>query len=381
VGAGPYARSFAATFKLHPLVEEVALVDHDPEKLRRAADELAIDRTYSSLDAACDSGADAIALCTQNWLHGPQALQALRAGKHVYSAVPPGITVAEVADLVKAVEETGLIYMLGETSYYYPAVVYCRQRYAEGAFGQIVYAEAEYVHDFDDGLYEAFRRRGGERWRETAGSPPMHYPTHSISQIVSVTGAHMTQVSCQGWVDSNHDGLFRADVNRWGNVFSNESALFKMSDGSISRINEFRRIGHLGAVRMSLFGTEGSFEDHDAGKVWLTRDPAQRRPLDILLKTGPVSTSRGTFLDLSAVHPVGRLPKEFAGARNGHLGSHQFLVDDFVCACVEGRQPPNNLWQAARYAVPGIVAHESAVRGGVLLEVPDFGDPPDYLER
>jgi hypothetical protein len=72
-------------------------------------------------------------------------------------------------------------------------------------------------------------------------------------------------------------------------------------------------------------------------------------------------------------------PREFDGAWNGHLGSHQFLVDDFVRACAEGRQPPNNVWLAARYAVPGIVAHESAARGGALLDVPDFGDPPAHL--
>ncbi|MFQ5843933.1 MAG: hypothetical protein ACE5JG_02995, partial [Planctomycetota bacterium] len=39
------------------------------------------------------------------------------------------------------------------------------------------------------------------------------------------------------------------------NPFSNQAALFKMSDGSTCRINEFRRVGHPGAVRMALFGT------------------------------------------------------------------------------------------------------------------------------
>jgi len=28
-----------------------------------------------------------------------------------------------------------------------------------------------------------------------AGSPPMHYPTHTMSQAIGVTGAHMTRVS------------------------------------------------------------------------------------------------------------------------------------------------------------------------------------------
>jgi hypothetical protein len=64
---------------------------------------------------------------------------------------------------------------------------------------------------------------------------------------------------------------------------------------------------------------------------------------------------------------------------NGHSGSHHFLVDDFVKACVSGKIPPNNVWDAARYLIPGLVAHESAMNGSVLMEVPDFGDPPKVL--
>ncbi|MCY4377050.1 MAG: hypothetical protein OXC31_25110 [Spirochaetaceae bacterium] len=51
-------------------------------------------------------------------------------------------------------------------------------------------------------------------------------------------------------------------------------------------------------------------------------------------------------------------------------------VDDFVRACHEGTQPPNHVWNAAAYTVPGIVAHESGLRGGELLDNPDLGTPP-----
>jgi hypothetical protein len=91
---------------------------------------------------------------------------------------------------------------------------------------------------------------------------------------------------------------------------------------------------------------------------------------------GAARRPAGTFLSVSPVHPIERLPKEFAGLPSGHAGSHQFLVDDFVRACVDRAIPPNNVWAAARYAIPGIVAHESAMRGGELREVPDLGDPP-----
>ena len=52
-------------------------------------------------------------------------------------------------------------------------------------------------------------------------------------------------------------------------------------------------------------------------------------------------------------------------------------VDDFVRSCHEGTQPPNHVWNAAAYTVPGIVAHQSALRGGELLEIPHLGALPD----
>ena len=389
VGVGSFAQSFIPLFKAHPLVDGVVLCDLDAEKLRENSDRFDIPKTCPSLDALCESGdVDAAAIITQNWMHADQAIQALEAGLHVYSAVPTGVAADEIDRLVRTVERTGLTYMLGETSYYYPSTLYCREQFREGAFGHAVFGEAEYYHDFDHGLYDVMKWRGGERWREIVGSPPMHYPTHSTSMIVSVTGAHMTHVSCQGFVDTADDGIFEAGANRWGNVFSNESALCRMSDDSACRINEFRRVGHPGAVRMSLFGTEGSFEESVAGARWMTKDGKATQDLDDLLACADMPAKRegtrkgmevvtsddGTHRLASKLHPVDRLPREFVGLPNGHRGSHQFLVDDFVRACVDGTTPPNTVWDAARYALPGIIAHESAAQSGKLLEVPDYGD-------
>ena len=385
IGTGAFAQGFIPLFKAHPLVGKVVLCDLDGEKLAQNAPKHQIADPSPSLDALCTSDVDAVCLFTQNWLHGPQAVQALNSGKHVYSAVPAGISVEEIKALTQAAEQTHKIYMIGETSYYYPGVLYCREQYRQGAFGHIVYGEAEYYHDWDHGLYDVARWRGGSTWRETAGIPPMYYPTHSTSQIISVTGAHMTHVSCQGFKDQHEDAIYRD--NNWQNPFSNQSALYKMSDGSACRINEFRRIGHPGCVRMALFGTEGSLEHNAHGAVWLTKNREDQEDLDALLAaTGqPVRTegdmdkitaADGTHLGAAAGHPVERLPREFAGLPNGHAGSHQFLVDDFVKACTSDDLPPNNAWDAARYVLPGLIAHESALQGGALLAVPDLGDPP-----
>ena len=83
-------------------------------------------------------------------------------------------------------------------------------------------------------------------------------------------------------------------------------------------------------------------------------------------------------LGAAQVHDTARLPREFAGLPNGHAGSHQFLVNDFVKACHSGEALPNsnNAWDAARYVLPGLAAHESALQDGALLPVLDLGDPP-----
>ena len=132
---------------------EVRLAEVLPERRAEQAARFGIARTYASLDELCASDVDAIALFTQRWLHGPQAVQALEAGKHVYSAVPAAITLEEVADLVRPSSSTGLVYMNGETSYYYPSVLYCRDRFARGDFGRFVYGEACYTHDMSHGFY------------------------------------------------------------------------------------------------------------------------------------------------------------------------------------------------------------------------------------
>ena len=386
-GVGMFGGAFVRLFKAHPLVDEVSIADLFPERLAEQAARFGVDRTFRSLDELCASDVDAIAIITQRWLHGPQALQALRAGKHVYSAVPTAVTLQELEALVRAVEETGLTYMLGETSYYYPTTVYCRERFKNGDFGRFVYAEAEYYHDMSHGFYEAYQHSGGAEWKRYAGFPPMLYPTHSVSMVLSVTGARMTQVSCLGFIDAHEDGVFRVDANMWQNVYSNESGLFRTSDGGICRINEFRRVGQCGrSVRMSLYGTEASYEEQANAQVWVTR-ARQIEDVSALLTCAPQASvdddeqlhaalRQDFHSGLAPVHRRERLPEAFRGLPNGHEGSHQFLVDDFVKSVTRGVLPPNHIWAATRYCAPGIVAHESARREGEVLPIPDFGGPP-----
>jgi predicted dehydrogenase len=390
-GTGAFARHFIPLFQHHPEVEQVVLADLDAEKLAAKSAEYGLPETLPDLDALCAADLDAIALFTQHHIHAPQAVQALRAGKHVYSAVPIGITVEQVEEVVRATEQSGRIYMIGETSYYYPAALYCRERFRRGDFGYPVYGEAEYYHDYAHGMHEVLRWRHGEAWKRYAGMPPFFYPTHSVSLIVSVTGARVTHVSGQGVVDQGEDRLWHQPDSVWeGEHFSNETMLARMSDGSAARFSEFRRVGHPGRVGLRLYGSEASYEDQIGSRIWVTRNRQETVDLADLLATAGVPADRrdemaavtaedGTHKSASRIHPVAALPAEYVGLPNGHEGSHQFLIHEFVSACAGGRHPANNAWQAARYCLPGLVAHQSARRGGELLAVPDLGAGPEEV--
>ena len=90
------------------------------------------------------------------------------------------VSVAEVEEIIAAVRETGLLYMMGETSFYNPATIFARLKLADGDFGRVFYSEGDYVHDMDLGFYAAYQYSGGENWKTTASYPPMLYPTHSV---------------------------------------------------------------------------------------------------------------------------------------------------------------------------------------------------------
>lgn len=79
---------------------------------------------------------------------------------------------------------------------------------------------------------------------------------------------------------------------------------------------------------------------------------------------------------LAQVHDSSALPKEFVGAPNGHSGSHHFLANDFAVAVDTKTLPTVNAWVAARFTLPGITAHKSALQEGKQLRVPDYGDAP-----
>jgi predicted dehydrogenase len=393
VGAGAFSKQFVPLFKAHPYISEVTVTDLLPERRKAFESEFGI-AGCSSFEEMLKSDITAVAIFAQRHLHGPLVIQALKAGKHVYSAVPMADTVEEMQEITELAAQTRLIYMMGETAYYYPGALFCRSELKKGSFGDFVYGEANYYHDMDHGFYDAFKHSGGEQWKRVAGVPPMHYPTHSIGALVSATGARVERVACFGYRDDRHmDGVFGAGKNNWDNPFSNETAILHFANGGIGRANEYRRVGikkstsYIGVF----YGTKGSYESAYSDHYFVRSEGAEMKAHNIssLLNSvelekhrhdpdfmQQVANGKRDYYSMSPIMNASRLPEQFEPLEAGHRGVHKFLVDDFAKAVHMNKLPPNHAWASARYNVPGIIAHRSAMRDGEMLSVPDFGDAP-----
>ncbi len=336
VGIAGYGRSrFGAQFSFqnHPNVEVVAVTDLIPSRCAELAKVCGCEKTYPSFEKMItDDRIEAVFVATDAPSHADLAIMAMEHGKHVASAVPAVWGSLEDADrLFEAVKKTGLKYMMFETSYFRPDLYAMHQQYQAGQLGKLIYSEGEYYHYFGEplgGYNPKTKQVDTNGWRK--GFPPQYYPTHSNAYYIGVTGGSFTEVSCMG----NHGIVphLQAANNDYNNPFGSEIALFRTTEGGMSRM----------AVCWDMPSVHG-----EQGRVYGQKDGK-----------GQVNTDRPP------------LPPGVAGG--GHGGSHGQLSSEFVDAILRDRKPRVDVAQALNMTVAGIVAHHSALKDGELLKIPQY---------
>lgn len=391
IGCGEFSQHFVPLFKLHPVVEQVWVCDIIAERAKEYSDRFDVG-IFDSFEAAiADDTVNAVAIFTPRHTHGTMVVKALEAGKDVYSAVPMGISVEECKSIIDAVEHTGGIYMMGETCIYYPSSMYCGEAYRRGDFGNFVYGESQYFHDLSHFPQEFINNR------PASGAPPFHYPTHSTAMILNAADTYATKVAAMGYVDKEENTPFAVGENYWDNVFSNEFCLMQLANGGIARVSECRRIGYKAPSSFvsGFYGTNGSYQFNNSQHLVtrLAEKGVELEEVSDYVNPAQMTENKNSdsFKQDVANHlyqwnnfaPIQykeaqRLPESYKQNPdiNGHMASHQLLIDDFCTAVSEGAMPYVNAWRAARFTIPGLIAHESAKQGGVLMDIPDFGEAP-----
>jgi len=324
-------------FQFHPNVEVVAVSDLIPERRDGLMKACRCSKSYDSLEELVkDPKIEAVFVATDAPSHARHCIEALKHGKHVMCAVPCTFgSIEEGEQLLETVKKTGLKYMMAETSCYHAANHAMRCIYKAGGFGRLVYSEGEYYH------YSPTPIPSYKGWR--TGMPPLWYPTHSTAYYVGVTGQRFTSVSCIGF--KGKFAAFQPGANQYNNPFTDEIALFQTSEGGVSRM-------------LMCMSVQGLVEE--TGRVYGERGWMEQMKY------------RGAMENLPDVSRPALPPGVPEG---GHGGSHGLLMQEFISAIIQDRMPLVNIYQALAMTVPGIVAHQSALKDGELMKIPQYDSP------
>ena len=146
IGAGGMLQYHAPGFKAGG-GEIIAICDMNQEAAKKAAHTYGASHVFGDSQKMLDElpDLDAISIITPNRTHMPLALQALRAGKHVFCEKPPALNAQEVAEMKQAADEAGKTLMYNFNNRARPESYAMRSYIESGQLGTINSAQAKWI--------------------------------------------------------------------------------------------------------------------------------------------------------------------------------------------------------------------------------------------
>ena len=111
IGAGRIGQVHAKSITYHiPQAEIVAISDLFPENAQKVADDLGIPKAVQDYhEILNDPTVDAVLICSSTDTHADIAVEAAKAGKHIFCEKPVDLTVAKIKAVEAAVKEAGVV--------------------------------------------------------------------------------------------------------------------------------------------------------------------------------------------------------------------------------------------------------------------------------
>jgi len=230
--------------------------------------------------------------------------------------------------------------------------------YDKGELGKIQYMKASHPQDMEG---------WPEYWERMI---PMHYATHVVSPVLGMVNGYAEYVSCFGSGTVN-DRI----AEKSGNSFAVESCHIKIKDSDLSA--QIWRFLYDTARQyresIDVYGSKKSFEwtltEGEKHVLHTAKKPESDIPELVEVPDFSHLLPEEIRLFTSDIQDADHLSFIQGG---GHGGSHPHLANEFLKALVEDRDPWPNAVTSANWTCVGICAHESAVQGGKIVNLPDF---------
>ena len=326
-----------------------------------------------------DPEVDAIHIVTPPATHAELSIRALNAGKHCGCTIPMGMSLEELYAVIEARKKSGKQYMFLETTVFGREFFYVQDLYKKGELGKIQYMSCAHYQDME----------GWPSYWE--GYPPLMHPTHAIGPCLMLLGQYPSAVYARG------SGKVRDSLKeKYGCPYAFEAAMVSLEDSDVTiEVERFLYgVARSYSECFRVYGENKSFEWQqlaDEPPVLYTRTGELQQDM-IDLDSDPERFNRGSEIIEQRIQVPDysyRLPEGIAGFTTetiyndenmhlsfkqggGHGGSHPHMVHEFVRSIIENRKPIVDDILGAYWTGLGICAHQSALAGGKVIEIPKF---------
>lgn len=302
--------------------------------------------------------------------HVPVMLAALRAGKHCGSECPIGTTLKDLWALVDGSEKARRHCLHLENCNYGETEMLVNRLVHEGIFGEVLHAEAAYLHDLREILFE---NRDEGLWRRawhTRANANL-YPTHGLGPvswyldihagdrydyIVSVGGPHRgLELHREATIPDRSDPKWK---ERYVTGDHNTSILKTVNGKTVMLQHDVSN--HRPYTRHNrVQGTKGAFEDYPP-RIYVEGQAGGER-------WGPIDEWKVKFS-----HPLWQSVGELAKKKGGHGGMDFIMAYRLVMTLREGLVPDYDVYDAAAWSAPFPLSQISIAKGSAPVKFPDF---------
>jgi predicted dehydrogenase len=211
---------------------------------------------------------DIVDIAAPTYLHHEIAVEAARAGKHVFCEKPPALNYAQAKEMCEVAQSAAVVHYLNHNYRRCPAVSLARQLIDEGKLGRILHWRAAYLQSWimDPGFPLTWQLR-----RETAGSGPngdlnshlVDLARFLVGDITSVTAMTANFITERPLPDEATSGAFQAGTRTeaTGRV-SVEDAAFVLAEFECGALGSFEATrfaaGRKNYNCFEIYGTRGS---------------------------------------------------------------------------------------------------------------------------
>ena len=355
IGTGPRGRYLFSVLIENPNVEAYAVCDIDPAALEKCKEMLEDKKVegvkfFDTDEGILESDVEAVIVATHVSSHADISVMALNAGKHVLCEIPNIASEEDARKLVKAVKANPKQkFMVAENCCFWAFADTWKKMYEDGLLGQVVFAEADYLHSHLGLMGE--REEKKLTWRSYLSS--ITYLTHDLGPLLYI-------------LDDTCDEItgFQPNINPIEDCHPappDGVAMIKTKKGTLIKIYVGFGVHHHTGHGYTMYGSKGSLET----QVW---KGFKDNDTHAHLKSIP-NTKTTIEIPVGAGYP--------GAGDDGHGGADPRMMAAFVDCIINDTKPPLDIEFGINIALPGIYADISAKHDGKMFKMPDIS----YFEK